>query len=74
MRLGTQNFRDINSSIVGLLTILIKVKKADILGKADHYIRKARGGYRGGMVSTRSANTSRVLQVLQKSHPGQQRR
>ena len=50
--LGTQNFRDMNSSIAGLLAILIKVRKADILGKAGHYIRKTHGGYRGGVVST----------------------
>ncbi len=50
--LGTQNFRDMNSSIAGLLAILIKVRKADILGKADHYIRKTHGGYRGAVVST----------------------
>jgi zona occludens toxin len=50
--LGTQNFRDMNASIAGLLAILIKVRKADILGRADHYIRKTHGGYRGGVVST----------------------
>jgi zona occludens toxin len=66
--LGTQNFRDMNSSIAGLLAILIKVRKADILGKADHYIRKTHGGYRGGVVSTEERKYKPEFFKFYKSH------
>jgi zona occludens toxin len=66
--LGTQNFRDMNSSIAGLLAILIKVRKADILGKVDHYIRKTHGGYRGGVVSTEERKYKPEFFKFYKSH------
>ncbi|PWB18841.1 zonular occludens toxin domain-containing protein [Comamonas sp. JNW] len=48
--LMTQSFRDINQPIAQLIATLIKVRKADILGKADHYIRKVHAGYRGAVI------------------------
>jgi zona occludens toxin len=48
--LMTQSFRDINQPIAQLIATLIKVRKADILGKADHYIRKVHAGYRGAEI------------------------
>jgi zona occludens toxin len=50
--LMTQSFRDINQPIAQLIATLIKVRKADILGKADHYIRKVHAGYRGAVIQT----------------------
>ncbi|WP_313082028.1 zonular occludens toxin domain-containing protein [Pulveribacter sp.] len=48
--LMTQSFRDINQPIAQLLASLIKCRKADILGKADRYIRKVHAGYRGAEI------------------------
>lgn len=48
--LMTQSFRDINQPIAQLLAMLVKVRKADILGKADYYIRKVHAGYRGAQI------------------------
>jgi len=50
--LMTQSFRDINQPIAQLIATMIKVRKADILGKADHYIRKVHAGYRGAVIQT----------------------
>lgn len=50
--LMTQSFRDIDQSITGLIATLIKVRKADVLGKKDRYIRRVHAGYRGGLVSS----------------------
>ena len=49
--LATQSFRDINQPIARLLGMLIKCRKADILGKKDSYIRKVYSGYRGAVLS-----------------------
>jgi len=64
----TQSFRDIDASIAPLLAVLIKVRKADILGKADHYIRKVHGGYRGGLISTEQRKYKPELFGLYRSH------
>lgn len=48
--LMTQSFRDINQPIAQLLATLIKCRKADILGRADKYIRKVHAGYRGAEI------------------------
>lgn len=66
--LGTQSFRDMNQPIARLMAILIKVRKADILGKADHYIRKTHGGYRGGVVSTEERKYKPEFFKFYKSH------
>lgn len=48
----TQSFRDINQPIAQLLATVIKCRKADVLGKADYYIRKVHAGYRGALIQT----------------------
>jgi len=64
----TQSFRDIDSSIASLLAVLVKVRKADVLGKPDHYIRKVHGGYRGGLISTEQRKYRPELFGLYRSH------
>lgn len=66
--LGTQNFRDMNSSIAGLLAILIKVRKADILGRSGSYIRKVHAGYRGAVIATEEREYQSQYFSLYKSH------
>jgi zona occludens toxin len=66
--LCTQNFRDVCGEISGLLAMLIKVRKADILGKKGVYIRKVHGGYRGAVVSTEERPYHAQFFSLYKSH------
>lgn len=66
--LMTQSFRDINQPIARLMGVLVKCRKADILGKADHYIRKVHGGYRGAVISTEQRKYLPQYFPLYKSH------
>lgn len=66
--LMTQNFRDICPPIAGLLAMLIKTRKADILGKPKSYIRKVHAGYRGAVISTEEREYKPQYFVLYKSH------
>lgn len=66
--LMTQSFRDINQPIARLMGMLVKVRKADILGKKDHYIRKVHGGYRGAVISTQERKYLPQMFPLYKSH------
>lgn len=66
--LGTQNFRDINSEVAGLLAMLIRVRKADILGRKDSYIRKVHAGFRGAVISTDERKYQKQFFGLYKSH------
>nr|WP_315230985.1 zonular occludens toxin domain-containing protein [uncultured Albidiferax sp.] len=66
--LMTQSFRDINQPIARLMAMLVKVRKADILGKKDHYIRKVHAGYRGAMISDEQRKYRPELFRLYKSH------
>lgn len=66
--LCTQSFRDVCPEISGLLAMLIKVRKADILGKKDCYIRKVHGGYRGAVISTEERPYHSQYFRLYKSH------
>lgn len=66
--LGTQNFRDVDPSIAGLLAMLIRVRKADILGKKDSYIRKVYAGFRGAVISTDERKYQPQFFGLYKSH------
>lgn len=66
--LMTQNFRDIDQSITSLIATLIKVRKADVLGKKDRYIRKVHSGYRGGLVSSEERPYKAQYFPLYKSH------
>ncbi|MCS4511882.1 zonular occludens toxin domain-containing protein [Xylophilus ampelinus] len=64
----TQNFRDVNESMRGLLAMVVKVRKADVLGKPDHYIRKVHAGYRGAVISTEERKYKPEFFPLYKSH------
>ena len=64
----TQSFRDINQPIAQLLASLIKCRKADFLGKADHYIRKVHAGYRGAVIQTDKRPYKRQFFGLYTSH------
>ncbi|MEC5213386.1 zona occludens toxin [Polaromonas sp. CG_9.5] len=66
--LMTQNFRDVNQPIARLLAMLIKVRKADILGKKGSYIRKVHAGYRGAVISTDERKYQPQFFPLYKSH------
>lgn len=66
--LGTQSFRDMNQPIARLIAILVKVRKADILGRSGSYIRKVHGGYRGGVVSVEERKYKPEFFRLYKSH------
>lgn len=66
--LGTQNFRDVDQSVAGLLAMLIRVRKADILGRKDSYIRKVFAGYRGAVISTDERKYQTQYFCLYKSH------
>jgi len=49
--LSTQNFRDMDQTIARLMHTMIRVRKADVLGRKQEYIRRVFGGYRGGLVA-----------------------
>ena len=66
--LMTQSFRDMCQPIARLMGVLVKVRKADILGKADHYIRKVHSGYRGAVISTEQRKYLPQMFPLYKSH------
>jgi zona occludens toxin len=64
----TQNFREMNQALAGLIGMLIKVRKADILGRAGSYIRKVHAGYRGAVISTEERKYLPQYFPLYKSH------
>lgn len=64
----TQNFRHMCSDIADLLAMMIKVRKADILGNKDAYIRKVHGGYRGAVISEETRPYKPEFFQLYKSH------
>lgn len=66
--LMTQRFRGMCEEIAALMGMLVKVRKADILGRADHYIRKVHGGYRGAVISTEERKYKPEFFPLYKSH------
>lgn len=66
--LMTQSFRDINQPIARLMAMLIKCRKADILGKKNEYVRKVHAGYRGAVISTEVRPYKAQFFPLYKSH------
>ena len=66
--LMTQSFRDSNQPIARLIANLIKCRKADMLGQADHYIRKVHAGYRGAVIQTDKRPYKPQYFSLYKSH------
>lgn len=66
--LMTQSFRDINQPIARLMAMLVRCRKADILGKKDCYIRKVHAGYRGAVISVEERPYKAQYFPLYKSH------
>lgn len=66
--LATQSFRDLNQPVARLIAMLIKCRKADILGKKDCYIRKVHAGYRGAVISTEERKYNPAFFALYRSH------
>jgi zona occludens toxin len=66
--LMTQSFRDMCTAIAVLMGVLIKCRKADILGRKGSYIRKVHGGYRGAVISTEERKYLPQMFPLYKSH------
>lgn len=66
--LMTQKFRGMNQDIADLIAMLVKCRKADILGRSDHYIRKVHSGYRGAVISTEERKYKPEYFGLYKSH------
>ncbi len=66
--LATQKFRDMCQDIAGLMAMVIKVRKADILGKPDSYIRKVHAGYRGAVIQESIRKYEPHFFTLYKSH------
>lgn len=66
--LMTQSFRDVHPSITALIATLIKVRKADVLGRKGEYIRKVHAGYRGGLVAENIRKYEKQYFGLYQSH------
>lgn len=66
--LMTQNFRDMNQPIARMIAMLIKCRKADILGRPDCYIRKVHAGYRGAVIQTDERKYKPEFFPFYKSH------
>jgi zona occludens toxin len=66
--LMTQNFRHMEGDIADLLAMLVKVRKADILGEPDSYIRKVHAGFRGECISKEIRKYKPEFFPLYKSH------
>ncbi len=66
--LMTQSFRDMNQPIARLIGFLTKVRKADVFGRKDSYIRKVHAGYRGAVISTEERPYKPQFFPLYKSH------
>lgn len=64
----TQSWRDVHSSLSVLLASLIKLRKADILGKKGEYIRRVHGGYRGAELSRETRKYDTTIFPFYKSH------
>lgn len=66
--LMTQLFRDMCQEIAGLIGMMVKCRKADILGDSDSYIRKVHAGYRGEVISSEVRKYKPEIFGLYKSH------
>lgn len=66
--LMTQNFRHMCQDIADLMAMVIKVRKADILGRKNEYIRKVHAGYRGAVISDETRPYRKEFFALYKSH------
>ncbi|VDO17633.1 unnamed protein product, partial [Brugia timori] len=66
--LCTQRFRSMNQDIAEIMAMVIKVRKADVLGKDDRYIRKVFSGYRGAVIQTSERKYQPEFFCLYRSH------
>jgi len=66
--LATQNFRQMSQDIAELMAMVVKVRKADILGEPDQYIRKVHAGYRGAVIQDGKRKYEPHFFSLYKSH------
>jgi zona occludens toxin len=66
--LMTQSFRDMCQPIARLVAMLVRVRKADILGDKNSYVRKVHGGLRGAVISTEKRKYLPQMFPLYKSH------
>ncbi len=66
--LMTQMFRGMCQDIAGLMGMLVKCRKADILGDPNSYIRKVHAGYRGAVISSEIRKYKPEIFGLYKSH------
>lgn len=66
--LATQKFRDMCQDIAGLMAMVIKVRKADVLGRPNEYIRKVHAGYRGAVIQESIRKYEPHFFALYKSH------
>jgi len=66
--LVTQKFRQMCQDIAELMAMVIKVRKADVLGKSDSYIRKVHAGYRGAVIQESVRKYEPAFFKLYKSH------
>lgn len=66
--LMSQRFRKIHPDISENTAILVRCRKADILGRQNSYIRKVHSGYPGGVVSTEERPYKPEYFPLYKSH------
>lgn len=66
--LATQKFRQMCADIAELMAMVIKVRKADVLGRADSYIRKVHAGYRGAVIQESVRKYEPAYFKLYRSH------
>lgn len=66
--LATQRFRQTCADIADLMAMVIKVRKADILGRSDKYIRKVHAGYRGAVIQESIRTYEPAFFALYRSH------
>ena len=66
--LMSQRFRKIHPDISELCAMLVRCRKADILGRSGSYIRKVHAGYPGAVISTEERKYKPEIFGLYKSH------
>lgn len=66
--LMSQRFRKIHPDVSELTAILVRCRKADILGRENSYIRKVHSGYPGAVISTEERPYKPEFFPLYKSH------
>lgn len=65
--LATQRFRQMSQDIAELMAMVVKVRKADVIGKPG-YIRKVHAGYRGAVIDESVRDYEPAFFALYRSH------